>query len=64
MGGPLQVIRHTFGLNLRRPNVDNFLYREIFKKLDYWSTMRLSLAERVVGCNQVLVFTLCFFIIV
>ena len=42
------------GLNLDTPDVDIFLYNKIYKKLDYWSTMKLSLAGRIVICNHVL----------
>lgn len=35
---------------------------KIAKKLDYWSSMKLSLAGRAVICNQVQLSTLWFFI--
>ena len=53
-----------FGLNLNTLDIDQFLYRKISKKLDYWSTMKYALASRVVICNQVLLSTLWFFITV
>lgn len=42
----------------------NFFTTKILKKLDYWSTMKLSLASMVVISNHVLLSTLWFFIIV
>ena len=53
-----------FGLNLNTQDVDNFLYRKNSNKLDYWSTMKISLAGQVVICNQVLLSTLWFFIMI
>ena len=53
-----------FGLNLNTPDIDQFLYRKISNKLNYWCTMKLALAGRVVICNQVLSSTLWFFITV
>ena len=53
-----------FGLNLRTREVDEFIYRKISIILDYGSSMRLSLAGRIVICNQVFLSTLWFFIIV
>ena len=59
-----KLLGTPFGLNLNIRDVDDFLYRKISKKLDYWSTMRLSLAGRVVICNQVILSTLWFFVTV
>ena len=59
-----KLLGTPFGLNLRSRDADDFLYRKISKKLDYWSSMRLSLAGRVVICNQVFLSTLWFFITV
>ena len=59
-----KLLGTPFGLNLNTPNVDKFLYNKISKKLDYWSTMKLSLGGRIVICNQVLLSTLWFFITV
>ena len=59
-----KLLGTPFGLNLNTPDVDSFLYSKISKKLDYWSTMKLSLAGRIVICNQVLLSTLWFFIMV
>ena len=59
-----KLLGTPFGLNLNTPDIDQFLYRKISKKLDYWSTMKLALAGRVVICNQVLLSTLWFFITV
>lgn len=53
-----------FGLNLNTKDVDQFLYNKIAKKLDYWSRIKLSLAGRIVICNQLLLSTLWFFITV
>lgn len=53
-----------FGLNLNTTDVDRFLYGKTTKKLDYWSTMKLSLAGRVVIYNQLLLSTLWFLITV
>ena len=57
-----KLLGTPFGLNLNTHDVDRFLYNKISKKLDYWSTMKLSLAGRVVICNRVLLSTLWFFI--
>ena len=59
-----KLLGTLFGLNLNTPDVDKFLYNKISKKLDYWSTMKLSLGGRIVICNQVLLSTLWFFITV
>ena len=58
----LKLLGIPFGLNLNTHDIDRFLYNKISIKLDYWSTMKLSLAWRVVICNQVLLSTLWFFI--
>ena len=59
-----KLLGTPFGLNLNTPDVDKFLYNKISKKLDYWSTIKLSLGGRIVICNQVLLSTLWFFITV
>ena len=59
-----KLLGTPFGLNLNTQDVDQFLYAKIAKKIDYSSTMKLSLAGRVVICNQVLLSTLWFFITV
>ena len=59
-----KLLGTPFGLNLNTPDVDKFLHNKISKKLDYWSTMKLSLGGRIVICNQVLLSTLWFFITV
>ena len=59
-----KLLGTPFGLNLNVKDVDNFLYRKIARKLDYWSTMKLSLAGQAIICNQVLLSTLWFFITV
>lgn len=51
-----------FGLNLKTCDVDEFLINKTSKKLDYWSTLKLSLAGKVVIIIQVLLSTLWFFI--
>ena len=56
-----KLLGTLFGLNLNTPDIDQFLYAKIFKKLDYWSTMKLSLAGIVVICNHVFLSTLLFF---
>ena len=56
-----KLLGTPFGLNLNVHDVDQFLHNKISRKLDYWSTMNLSLAGRVVICNQVLLSTLWFF---
>ena len=56
-----KLLGTPFGLNLNTRNVDQFLYNKIAKKLEYWSGMRLSLAGRIVICNQVLLSTLWIF---
>lgn len=43
-----KLLSIPFGLDLDKSNVDQFLYNKISKKLDYQSTMKLSLAGRVV----------------
>ena len=57
-----KLLSIPFGLDLNKSDVDQFLYNKISKKLDYQSTMKLSLAGRVVICNQVKLSTLQFFI--
>ena len=57
-----KLLGTSFGLNLNTPDVDQFLYHKISKKLKYWSSMKLSLAGRVIICNHVLLSTLWFFI--
>lgn len=59
-----KLLGTPFGLNLDTRDVDQFLYKKITKKLEYWSSMKLSLAGRIVICNQVLLSTLWFFITV
>ena len=59
-----KLLGTPFGFNLNTPDVDKFLYNKISKKLDYWSTMKLSLGGRIVICNQMLLSTLWFFITV
>ena len=64
-GDLFKLLGIPFGLNLNTHDIDNFLYQKIAKKkLDYRSTMELSLAGRTVICNQVLLSTLWFFITV
>ena len=46
-----KLLDTPFGLNLNTPDVDKFLYNKTFKKLDYWSTMKLSLGGMIVICN-------------
>lgn len=53
-----------FGLNLNTRDLDQFFYNKIANKLEYWSTMKLSLTGRIVICNQMLLLTLWFFITV
>ena len=61
--GDLSILLGTpFRLNLNTPDVDKFIYSKISKKLDYWSTMKLSLGGRIIICNHVLLSTLWFFI--
>lgn len=55
-----KLLGTLFGLNLNIPDVDQFLYSKISRKLDYWSSMKLSLAGRVTICNHVLLSTLWF----
>ena len=65
IGGNLSKLLGTpFGLNLHTPDIDQFLYNKISRKLDYWSTMKLLLVGRVVICSQVLFSTLWFLITV
>ena len=59
-----KLLGTPFGLNLNTNDVDRFLYSKIAKNLNYWSSMKLSLAGRVVICNQVFLSTLWFFITV
>ena len=56
-----KLLGTPFGLNLDTHDV---LYSKIFKKLDYWRPMKLSLVGRAVICNQMFIFTLWFFITV
>ena len=53
----LNYLTTFWGLNLT-PNVDQFLYSKISKKLDYWSIIKLSLMGRVIICNKMLLSTL------
>lgn len=59
-----KLLGTPFGLNLNTNYVDRFLYSKIAKKLNYWSSMKLSLAWKVVICNQVFLSTLWLFITV
>lgn len=59
-----KLLGTLFGLNLDTNDVDYFLYSKISKKLDYGSTMKLSLMGRAVIYNQMLIFTLWIFITV
>ena len=47
-----KLLGTSFGLYLNTQEVDHFLYTKINKKLDYWSTIKLSLAGRVVIHKQ------------
>lgn len=49
-----KLLMIPFGLHLNTPNVDQFLYKKISMKLDYWSNMKLPLAWGVVVYNHVL----------
>ena len=55
-----KLLGTPFGLNLNTSNVDHLLYFKISRKLDYWSTMKLSLACKMAMCTQVLLSTLWF----
>ena len=57
-----KLLGTPFGLNLNVSDVDHFVYSIVFRKLAYWSTMKLSLAGRALICNHVLLSTLWFFI--
>ena len=59
-----KLLGTLFGLNLDTKDGDQFLYNKIIKKLEHWSNMKLSLAERIVICNQMLFSKLWFFITV
>ena len=59
-----KLLGTSFGLNLNTKDVDQFPYNKMTKKLEYWSNMKLSLAGRIVICNQVLLSTFWFFITV
>ena len=57
-----KLLGTPFGINLNTPNVEKLFYSKISKKkLDYWSTMKLSLGGRIVICNHILLSTLWFF---
>lgn len=56
-----KLLGTPFGLNLNTLDIDHFLYSKIAKKLDYWSSMNLSLACRVVICNHSTLYTLVFY---
>jgi hypothetical protein len=60
----LKLLGTPFSLNLDTKVVDQFFYGKIIKKLEYWRTMKLSLAGRAIICNQVFLSTLWFFITV
>lgn len=56
-----KLLDTSFGLNINTRDVDQFFYTTIANTLKYWSSMELSLAERIVICNQMLHSTLWFF---
>lgn len=43
-----------FGLHLNAPDVNQLLFKKIYKKLDCWSNMKLFLAWRVAIYNRVM----------
>lgn len=43
-----KLLRTPFGLNILTLDVDHFLYNKIATKLDYWSSLKLSSAGRIV----------------
>lgn len=57
-----KLLGTPFDFNLHTHDVDKFLIKKIAKKLEYWATMKLSLAGRAIIINQVLLSTLWFFI--
>ena len=59
-----ELLGTPFGLNLETKDVDHLFYSKFLKKLDYWSSMKLSLADKAAIYNQVLISTLWFYIIV
>lgn len=59
-----QFLGTPFGLNLKMEDMDSFFTNKISKKLDYWSTMKHSLASMSMIVNQVFFSTIWFLIIV
>ena len=55
-----ELLGTPFGLNLETKDVDHLFYNKFKKKLGYWSTMKLSLADKAAIYNQVLISTLWF----
>jgi len=51
-----------FGITLDTSDIDGFLKDKISKKLKYWTSQRLSLAECVTVVNAILLSTLYYFI--
>ena len=63
-GNLSKLLGTPFGLILDIKDIDQFFYNKIAKKLVYYGSMKLSLAGKIVICNQVLLSTLWFFITV
>lgn len=55
------ILGRAFLTSITLEGIDQFLYAQICRKLGYWSTMKLSLAMRVVICNNDLLSTPWFF---
>ena len=53
-----ELLGTPFGLNLETKDVDHLFYSKFFKKLGYWSTMKLSLTDKAAIHNQVFISTL------
>jgi hypothetical protein len=51
-----------FGIDPQVHDIDQFLFDKIMKKLNYWSSTRLSLAGRAIVVNMVLSSTLWYFL--
>jgi hypothetical protein len=57
-----KLLGAPFGMELTTEDADTFLMNKIDKKLDYWTTVRLNSAGRVVISNSVLISTMLYFL--
>lgn len=62
LGALSKLLGTPFGITLETANVDEFLANKISKKLQYWTTIHLSMAARTIIVNSVLLSTLWYFL--